>query len=255
MWRAIHSSVIGSSHLLSGQPCQDHSQYAHVRLGCEDALVIAISDGAGSAAKSDIGARVAVDHLIQIVANSGLRLHQMNKASASDWTQSAINRLEQLATETGTPIRDFACTLLFAVLGRTRSIFVQVGDGAWVAQTPSALEPLTWPSGGEYANQTTFITSPNWREALQFKTTVQPIEAVAGFTDGLQSVALNIAARTAHAPFFTAKFHALNTTHDFVGLTAALAAFLSSKQLLERTDDDKTLVLACWHAPKLLLNR
>ncbi len=49
-------------------------------------------------------------------------------------------------------------------------------------------------------------------------------------------------------------FGAVRSTRDEVGLKQALIEFLNSDAVNERTDDDKSLVLACWEDLKLLCN-
>ena len=87
---------------------------------------------------------------------------------------------------------------------------------------------------------------------MQFKAVREPLSAIAGFSDGLQDVALHFASRSVHAPFFESKFEVLGTTDDETSLKAPLIEFLLSAALGERTDDDKTLVLACRQEVKLL---
>jgi hypothetical protein len=87
---------------------------------------------------------------------------------------------------------------------------------------------------------------------MQFRAVHEPLSAIAGLSDGLQDVALHFASRSVHAPFFDSKFEALGKTDDETSLRAPLIEFLSSAVLSERTDDDKTLVLACRQEVKLL---
>ena len=252
MWRVIGTSVVGASHLKLQTPCQDYCGYQFCILGSERVLVIGIADGAGSAKASDVGSEEAVEHLLRQIANCGHGLIEVNDEIAAGWIQNTRDHLDDVAAERELPVRDFACTLLFAILADSGAVFCQVGDGAWIVKANGVYKPATWPSGGEYANQTTFITSPNWREVMQFNVLRQPLSWVAGFSDGLQNVALHFASRSVHAPFFDSKFKALETTDDETSLRAPLMEFLSSAALAERSDDDKTLVLACHQEVKLL---
>lgn len=63
-------------------------------------------------------------------------------------------------------------------------------------------------------------------------------------SDGIQLLALRYADNTAHDPFFRPLF-------EFAGnpasTNAELEEFLRSERVCERTDDDKTLVLAIRH--------
>jgi hypothetical protein len=252
MWRAIGSSVVGTSHQKLQTPCQDFCDYYSCFLGSDRVFLIGIADGAGSASASDIGSEEAVRHVLQSIARSGLSLFEINEKIAADWLLSTRERLDAVAHERKIPVRELACTTLVAILGESCAVFVQVGDGAWIAHKNGTYEAVTWPSGGEYANQTTFITSPNWREVMQFRVVREALSAVAGFSDGLQSLALHIASRSVHAPFFDSKFKALEAADDETNLRAPLIEFLSSPALVARTDDDKTLVLACRRDLKLL---
>jgi hypothetical protein len=73
-------------------------------------------------------------------------------------------------------------------------------------------------------------------------------DKIAVFSDGLQRLALNMAANTAHDPFFTPFFTVLSaaTAAQEELLQTELAQFLQSPAVNERTDDDKSLVLAYW---------
>lgn len=252
MWRVVGTSVVGASHEKLQTPCQDYCGYQFCILANERALVIGIADGAGSAKASEIGSQATVEHLLRQIATCDLSLGAITHEIAAGWIQNARDHLDEIAAERELSVRDLACTLLFAILTETGAVFCQVGDGGWVVQANGHYQTATWPSGGEYANQTTFITSPNWREVLQFNLLRDRITGVAGFSDGLQNVALHFASRTVHAPFFDSKFKALAATEDETSLRAPLMEFLSSSALAERTDDDKTLVLAC-HQEVMLL--
>jgi hypothetical protein len=103
-----------------------------------------------------------------------------------------------------------------------------------------------WPDRGEYANTTHFVTEDDAVEHLQFETVKRRVVEAALLTDGLQSVALNYQQRIAHEPFFKGLFAPLRTAEEGRSreLSDSLAAFLASPRVNEKTDDDKTLVLA-----------
>jgi hypothetical protein len=252
MWRVVGTSVVGTSHDKSQTPCQDFCAYRFCILGGERALAIAIADGAGSARASEVGSQQAVEHLLRKIGSSELAAVQIDEERAAVWIQSARDHLEAIAAEREVEMRDLACTLLFAIITDSVGVFCQVGDGGWIVRSHDSYHAATWPSGGEYVNQTTFITSPNWRDVMQFKILIEPLSAVAGFSDGLQNVALHFASRSVYRPFFEGKFRALETAEDETSLRAPLIEFLASPALVERTDDDKTLVLACRQEVKLL---
>ncbi len=254
MWRVVGASVRGTSHCKSGAPCQDFCDYRRTFVGNVPALVIGIADGAGSAKASDIGSAQAIEFLLGKVSSSLHDVRSLNETVAKAWLLETREKLAATGTEIGLSTKDLACTVLLAILSEEASIFIQVGDGAWVVDAESGPTCATWPSGGEYANQTTFITSPAWEDAFQYQMIERHLSAVAGFSDGLQSLALQFAARAAHGPFFDPMFKALRAAEDETDLIAPLIEFLASEPVIERTDDDKSLVLACWHDVKLLCN-
>ena len=104
-----------------------------------------------------------------------------------------------------------------------------------------------WPQQGEYENTTYFATQKSAKTFLQHRLYVDRFfEEVAVFTDGLQRLALHYQTQTAYAPFFRPFFSVLRrleTEHDD-RYDESLHAFLNSNRVNERTDDDKTLILA-----------
>ncbi|MCY7420291.1 MAG: protein phosphatase 2C domain-containing protein, partial [Chitinophagaceae bacterium] len=60
-------SIIGSSHILEGLPCQDSSKVEYVE--DSDFIIAAISDGAGSCDNSQIGSSFLVSRAIEKMAS------------------------------------------------------------------------------------------------------------------------------------------------------------------------------------------
>jgi hypothetical protein len=123
-----------------------------------------------------------------------------------------------------------------------------VGDGSTVGRDQSSGEwrVLSWPDQGEYASVTFFLTDdPSAR--LRIYRPDCTIDALVAFTDGIERLALDFAARSAFQPFFKnmipAVEHSRTSGQDQV-LSEQLRAFLDSSAVNARTDDDKTLVLA-----------
>src|SRR5690606_20218465 len=125
---------------------------------------------------------------------------------------------------------------------------MQIGDGGVVVDTGDGLEVAVIPMSGEYANMTHFVTDEDAVNLLITKVYSEPALRVAAFTDGIQRLALNLASNTPHEPFFAPFFSGIAkaTAEQAEHLNALLLKFLSSPAVNERTDDDKTLVLAVW---------
>jgi hypothetical protein len=253
MWRATGACVIGTSHAANGKPCQDYCRYIHTIVGGSSVLAIAISDGAGSAQLSHVGSQATVDYLLDILPRRPIAsLIDANEDFARDILKEVQGHLNLIAIDQGCDPADLACTVLLAVLGEFVSFFAQVGDGAWVMQKDGEYSVPIWPDNGEYVNETTFLSSPNWQERLGWCSAFGRISQVAGFTDGLERIGLHIATKSVFAPFFDPLFSVVRESADDKELRSALSEFLSSERVAARTDDDKTLVLACYHDPLML---
>jgi hypothetical protein len=196
-------------------------------------LTIAVADGAGSAPRAAEGAQLAVAAAIYW-ARRGVR------------DPSAILRRTRscMATWAGSreALRELATTLSVVVASPRFVRVAQIGDGAVVLMGGGGLELLRADDGAEYLNETVFLTSSGWRERVRHD--VRPasdVDAIAAFTDGLQLVAIDLAAAAPHPGFFAPMFA---FAADAGASDDDLAAFLGSPRVNARTDDDTTLVLA-----------
>ncbi len=88
------------------------------------------------------------------------------------------------------------------------------------------------------------MTDPKFAENLECVWCAETPEEVSLFTDGLQTLALDFNRRQAHGPFFEPMFRALADADAPESLLGPLVEFLRSPAVVERTDDDKTLILA-----------
>ena len=249
-WRYVYASVAGVAHRASGAECQDACavQWLATSDGTP-ALALAAADGAGSAAEARVGAELACQTLLAEYAA------WLAQTPVADWTRAVAETLiervqaalSQRAAATGLPVREFACTLLGAVLADDRALFLQIGDGAIVIGIGDDYQPVFWPPAGEYANETYFATDAGAAARLEFAASVEPVAEIALLTDGLQPLALHYQTRQAHAPFFRPLFQRLRTASAPgcpADLQTALERFLDAPALNQRTHDDKTLILA-----------
>jgi hypothetical protein len=125
-------------------------------------------------------------------------------------------------------------------------VFFQVGDGAIIVRRQGVYGVVFWPQSGEYANTTNFLTDEQFEQALEFLALPVQVVDVALLTDGVQRLALTFESQTPHPPFFQPLFEALRSTSDVAGLDKDMRRFLESRSVQDRSDDDKTLVLASW---------
>lgn len=254
-WRYALASVMGTSHVRSGDPCQDACA-CEVIEGSQgrDVLIAVACDGAGSAKLSQLGSAETCHFIIQRVKElmaAGLPVVEITQDVATRVVLDAQEHLRATAEKAGATARDLACTLVAGVIAPNAAAFFQVGDGVAIVGPRS--EPINefswifWPERGEYANTTTFLSEDRVAEHLQHAAVPYGIDEVAVLTDGIQSLVLDHKEHTAHAPFFSRMMAPLRTRTDAGhadGLSSALAAYLDSAPINDRTDDDKTLILA-----------
>lgn len=246
MWRMANASALGTSHRQTGQACQD---YGAVKMTAGGILIAACADGAGSAAHSEIGAQLAAEALL---ASAERHLQEGATAEAPEpkiilgWYEAARLRVAAEADSLGVPIRQLATTLLFAAVAESWVAFAQIGDGVIAFAHEGEYRYAFWPENGEYANTTRFLTDTDYADATRIDTFPLRLNEVGLLTDGLQALALDYAGNRAHTPFFRPMFETLrrHPTGDGKGISASLRAFLESPRVNDRTDDDKTLILA-----------
>jgi len=245
VWLAHCTSVNGTSHRARGTACQDASGLS--RLGPSGEIVLlALSDGAGSASHSDIGARTVVKHwlsyfttLLQGRPDPGAVLAGCGATELHSILGAIRSSVERDALAFAVGPSEFSATLLGAVLTPSGALVAQVGDGCWVGLVHGVLGCLTWPTGGEFAGQTVFATSESAPLALQMVYLPCAPSALAGFTDGMERLLLDFGTQSPAGGFFRPVFDALKAAPQTFGVH--LREYLESMAVCERTDDDKSL--------------
>jgi Protein phosphatase 2C len=252
-WKYGFASVAGAFHLKSSTPCQDASRVeVVVDASGAQALLAVASDGAGSATLAQLGARLACDLFIDEV-KSHIESGNTRALSSDNFIVDWLGKFRRLAAgwsgAESARIQDFACTLLAAVIWSDRALYFQIGDGAIVESRrdePDRYAVVCWPQQGEYANMTNFLTDADAADKVFREARTGAIDEIAIFTDGIQRLALDYRARSAHAPFFAPLFAWLRPRPGGHSreLSDSLAVYLDSEKINSRTDDDKTLILA-----------
>jgi Protein phosphatase 2C len=261
-WRTLSASVAGTAHTRVGEPCADASAVRVLKGGDGGSLLVAVAaDGAGASPRAKDGARLACAAIVEQARTwaAGKKprkrspgekprprdLRAFEREDVARFVDGARARVVAAARRESQDERDFSCTLLVALVDQHAGVFFQIGDGAIVYREDGRYVPALWPQSGEYANCTFFLTDPDAATRVQVKR-ARGVHEVALFTDGLQGLALHFASRAAHGPFFApmfARLRGVKATRPR-SLAGELQAFLDSPAVNQRTDDDKTLVLA-----------
>ena len=245
-WTWVTASSRGTSHIRSGTRCQDVSRC--LVLGpTKSVLAAVVSDGAGSAQYGGPGAAIVCRSLVDAA-----RIHFADSdalpedALIWDWVDQARDRIAFIAAGRGTNSRQFAATLVAVFATNSETLIIHIGDGSTVLQVDGEWKSPSWPANGEFASTTYFVTD---EPTPKLRTTrlAERASAVAVFSDGLERLALDFVAVGPHRPFFDGIFAPIVRTQG-VGrnkhLSNSLRAYLGSAIVNDRTDDDKSLILA-----------
>ncbi len=244
-WRVLAAAASGTSHERLGMPCQDVLAF----LANEHSLLVALSDGAGTAERSQYGAQTAVQAALDVLAaalDEGLLEEQ---ASCQDTLCAAFtaarSALESLAEIEEQPLQAYAATLSVAIATADRLAVAQLGDGAVVAgESPDKLFLVNRAQRGEYANETYFLTQEDALEQVQLSAYEKAVNFLAVMSDGLTRLAIKLPTHEPHLPFFQPLFTFAVHANEEAQATRQLVDFLISERVCARTDDDKSLVLA-----------
>jgi hypothetical protein len=244
------ASAIGTSHLRAAGICEDSAACMELATPAGATFVAVASDGAGSAQYPQIGSRIVTRGFCRAVrtfVNHGGRAQEIDSETVEAWLDDIRDRIGQAALNRSAGLRDFAATLVGCIVQGEGSAVVHIGDGACVVRIHGEDEwkVVSWPAQGEYASTTYFVTDdPAPRIGLTYVS--GEVVELAVFTDGLERLALEFSTQTAFAPFFERMLLPLKTSPAGRQrqLSTSLARYLDSAPVTDRTDDDKTLIMA-----------
>jgi hypothetical protein len=212
-----------------------------------------VADGAGSAARSDEGARTVCGAYLEFCGLALEWLHNQTDYLDGKFPGSLLHdlreNLEGLATNDKQAVGAYACTFLGVLVTKVSTLFFQIGDGA-IAYRLS--EADSWhlaidAQRGEFVNETVFVTRIDAASYLRAVKIESPVLEFAMMSDGVESLAIRTASKEPHAAFFEHALRGLREEKE-IGPSSAhsewIRNFLNSAAVNSRTDDDKTLILA-----------
>lgn len=126
-WRIIQASIAGTSHDEKENGCDDEC-FAGLLIAPdgEELFLGIISDGAGSAERGGIGARLACDAgraVIEEWVSQAGSISSITAEAVTGWVEAIRQRICQVAESKELTPRDYACTLMGSVIGGGRGIF------------------------------------------------------------------------------------------------------------------------------------
>jgi hypothetical protein len=249
-WSWIGACSIGTSHLASGTGCDDAGACVEIDTQNGSTLIAVVSDGAGSASLSKLGSHIVSTGFCRSAlrfARRGGKAKDLDEEIASEWLDDLRDRIEQASIRQNSPRRSFAATLLGCMIQSDGIAIVHVGDGACAIHLRA--EPHwqvpSWPVQGEYASTTNFVTDDP-EPIINLSYVSGDITEVALFSDGLERLALDFATKKAFSPFFNSMFKTFpdEGSGRYRQLSRDLRTFLDGPSIIQRTDDDKTLIMA-----------
>jgi hypothetical protein len=199
-WRLIGHSLRGASHVRAGKPNQDSIGW-YPASGCGPPLLLALSDGHGSAKyfRSHEGARIAVESATAVLQEFAAHLSgretpaQLKEIAETTLPRLLVDRwrdtiaahlaaqpfsldeLQSLTREAGeaatrlvetTPVLAYGATLLAVLVTEAFSLCFALGDGDVLAVFDSGETVRPFPRDPRlFANETTSLCSPEaWRD-------------------------------------------------------------------------------------------
>lgn len=251
-WQVVGCSAIGTKHITGGTPCQDAVDYEIIP---GDQIIIgAVSDGMGSASRSDVGSKLAVKTALSQMKSTRCWQNQpKNDEQVQDIFYAVLGTvkaaLKKEAEKGGYSVEDLDCTLLVFVATPNWLAAMQVGDGQIVVRPRDGnYQLLFMPDKGEFINVTTPVTSSHALEEMQVCFKSGSYEFICAATDGIENISL--VKREGWRPF-ERFFQPLEeqimlSANSLADKVKEVNDFLNSEQINQKTDDDKTLLLCAY---------
>ena len=244
-WYIVGASVAGTKHQRSGKPCED----AWDMVAIDDLTACCVADGAGSAPAAAIGAHEAVSAAIVFMTEHHRRAGG-GETPAAELVKEAViaaaRSIEQRAAADGRPVEDLNTTLTVGAMTSEQIAVAQIGDCFAVVHDRERYRIIAYPeSERRFVEETEFLTVERAHNVepttIELPTDGRSVEFALS-TDGLAPLLLDRwSPPIPHDPFFQSLFRALDEER---ASQADLERFLGSPEVCQRTDDDKTLVLA-----------
>lgn len=156
-YKVARAEIQGKIHKEQGTPCQDKTAYI---IG-NDFACVALADGAGSRAHSEIGAQITVNATCCYFKN----LRDIESIDEKDFLRFIIDNL----IGSNYSFYDLASTLLFVFIKNRKAIIGHLGDGMIFGTDKNNTEVLSYPENGEEKNITFFTTDNDAYNHLRVK--------------------------------------------------------------------------------------
>jgi hypothetical protein len=269
-WIITGASVAGAGHKLRNTPCQDAHQYQILENGWGIAVV---SDGAGSAAYSQVASAFLVQEAVKqarylITRKTWMKNNDIPAPGEWDAEAKALmysiqDALLFMAEKQNIPRNQLHATLILLIFSPSALMCVHIGDGrAGYVDINGHYDSLMTPFTGEQAGETAFITIDlnKYRQLIETKMVKTTARAFFLLTDGCEKVCWEtlhqdrneyIKLNKPFIPFFQHTIEALNHMHnqysaDEININWQQYLDSGHKGFISESDD-KTLLIGIRH--------
>jgi hypothetical protein len=254
-WLVTKAVVRGKSHIDRGMPCQD---YCDVQVSHDGRwLVAVVSDGAGTAARAEEGARLVAQHVARSLLDEIAKIETRGPGVwLKDRVHATLIDVREQLRDAGPDIRAFSSTLVGVLVGPTGGFFFHIGDGAALGSHATLLDGpggdqgaiglwteivISEPENGEFANETFFVTQDDWDKHLRSSILSGGTDIVVLMSDGAMPFVVQNG--MPNSPFIDPLIAQLLRTPDAGQRDRLVQQYLESPETYPITNDDKTLFI------------
>lgn len=239
MWKIAGASIIGSSHVKDGTPCQDFI-YSLTR---GEVICIALADGAGSYKYSETGAEIACTAIANYLTLEFDRFFSMPSLEIKRFIIHGIRtRLGRKASTLETTKSELSSTLLFVAISGDKFLIGHLGDGVICGEINGDIVLLSAPENGEFANTTYFVTSKNYETHFRiYKGNVSEFSSFVLMSDGAAEALFHKKEHTFSSALKT--FASWLDDHSSNEVNAAIKSNMENL-FPKHTTDDCSLIIA-----------
>jgi hypothetical protein len=257
-WQLSYASVRGKGHIDGDLPNQDSVKVRSSKHG--DVVCAVVSDGAGTAARSQEGSKLATQLICEQMCEAAERLYRsagLSPGAVRDAFEHCIIRVRESLHARGASLSEFHCTMVAWISTPGGAYIAQIGDSVALSTSFKVIDEagarqvdffpgdgcvIYEPQRGEYSNETHFLTEPDWQSQLRISRVPDAVDAVLLMTDGAMDIA--VLRGKVFRGFLSNLVAKLQCTPDREARRSTIETWLGAPQTYGVTADDKTLFVA-----------
>lgn len=237
----LSTSIRGSLHKSLGLPCQDYSRARSAK----NKLVAVVSDGAGSAKYSKIGAKIICDTLCDLLIKSDISSIRDDVANAINIARQKLILHKNNNSKNSAGLVNFSATIVGVFYQKNKGVFFHIGDGAGIAFKNGEYGNfvISEPENGAFSCETYFYTMDEWQDSLRF-TDFENANRILLMTDGVTGFAFSGDFYKIHRNFLIPVIEYLENEPRKTHAVEALRNTLNNNRAQRINSDDKTILWA-----------